>query len=46
MVMSVPPEMWRMGDFSDGPPIYDPRTTRPNPSFDPSEAGRARRTRS
>ena len=35
MVMSVPPEMWRMGDFSDGPPIYDPRTTRANPSFDP-----------
>ena len=37
MVMSVPPEMWRMGDFSGGPPIYDPRTTRPNPSFDPTK---------
>ena len=36
MVMSVPPEMWRMGDFSDGPPIYDPKTTRANPNFDPS----------
>ena len=36
MVMSVPPEMWRMGDFSDGPPIYDPLTTRPNPNFDPT----------
>ena len=37
MVMSVPPEMWRMGDFSDGPPIYDPKTTRANPNFDPSK---------
>lgn len=37
MVMSVPPEMWRMGDFSDGPPIYDPLTTRPNPAFDPTK---------
>lgn len=37
MVMSVPPEMWRMGDFSGGPPIYDPATTRPNPSFDPTK---------
>jgi len=36
MVMSVPPEMWRMGDFSGGPPIYDPLTTRPNPAFDPT----------
>ena len=36
MVMSVPPEMWRMGDFSDGPPIYDPLATRPNPNYDPA----------
>ena len=37
MVMSVPPDMWRMGDFSGGPPIYDPATTHPNPNFDPSK---------
>jgi len=37
MVMSVPPEMWRMGDFSGGPPIYDPKTTIANPNFDPSK---------
>ena len=37
MVMSVPPEMWRMGDFSGGPPIYDPLTTRPNPNYDPTK---------
>ena len=43
MVMSVPPEMWRMGDFSDGPPIYDPPTTRPTrTSTQPGR--RARRT--
>jgi len=37
MVMSVPSEMWRMGDFSGGPPIYDPMTTRLNPNFDPAK---------
>jgi len=26
-----------MGDFSGGPPIYDPMTTRPNPNFDPTK---------
>lgn len=36
MIMSVPPAEWRRGDFSTGPPIYDPATTRPNPNFDPS----------
>lgn len=36
MIMSVPTEMWRDGDFSGGPPIYDPLTTRPNPNFDPT----------
>ena len=41
MVMSVPPEMWRMGDFSGGPPIYDPLTTRPNPNFDPARPASA-----
>ncbi len=36
MIMSVPTMMQRMGDFSEGPLIYDPTTTRSNPSFDPS----------
>jgi hypothetical protein len=36
MLMTVPSEGWRMGDFSGGPPIYDPATARPNPAFDPT----------
>jgi len=36
MMMSVPPAAWRNGDFSATAPIYDPQTTRPNPSFNPS----------
>lgn len=36
MMMTVPVEGWRTGDFSGGPPLYDPLTTRPNPEFDPS----------
>ena len=36
MLMTVPNEMRRMGDFSGGPPIYDPATARANPGFDPS----------
>jgi outer membrane receptor protein involved in Fe transport len=34
MMMSVPPEQWRDGDFSGGPAIFDPQTTRANPAFD------------
>ena len=30
-------ESWRTGDFSSGPPIYDPTTTQPNPAFNPSQ---------
>jgi hypothetical protein len=37
MLMTVPNEAWRNGDFSGGPPIYDPATARPNPAFDPSK---------
>ncbi len=37
MVMTVPPESWRTGDFSGGPPIYDPATTQANPGFDPTK---------
>lgn len=36
MMMTVPLEAWRQGDFSGFAPIYDPRTTRANPAFDPS----------
>ena len=36
MLMTVPNERWRSGDFSGGPPIYDPATARPNPNFDPN----------
>ena len=36
MLMTVPSEAWRNGDFSGGPPIYDPASARPNPDFDPS----------
>jgi hypothetical protein len=35
MLMTVPTEAWRTGDFSGGPAIYDPATARPNPAFDP-----------
>ncbi len=34
MMMTVPLEAWRTGDFSGVGPIYDPQTTRPNPAFD------------
>ena len=36
MLMTVPSEAWRMGDFSGGPAIYDPATARNNPAFDPA----------
>jgi hypothetical protein len=36
MIMTVPLASWRTGDFSGGPPIYDPATTQLNPGFDPS----------
>ncbi len=36
MMMTVPIEQWRTGNFSGAAPIYDPATTRPNPAFDPS----------
>lgn len=36
-IMTVPLAAWRQGDFSDGPAIYDPATTQPNPSFDSSK---------
>jgi hypothetical protein len=36
MMMTVPLAAWRTGDFSGGPPIFDPATTAPNPAFDPS----------
>ena len=32
-IMSVPTDAARLGDFSDGAPIYDPLTTRANPAF-------------
>jgi hypothetical protein len=41
MIMSVPNLMQRMGDFSEGPAIFDPTTTRPNPDFDPSRPASA-----
>ena len=37
MMMTVPLEAWRTGDFSGYGPIYDPSTTRPNPNFDKSK---------
>jgi len=37
MMMTVPLEAWRNGDFSGSTPIYDPGTTHPNPNFDPSK---------
>jgi hypothetical protein len=36
MMMTVPLEAWRVGDFSGSAAIYDPQTTRPNPDFDPT----------
>jgi hypothetical protein len=36
-IMTVPLADWRNGDFSSGPPIYDPATTRANPSYDPTK---------
>ena len=45
MVMSVPPEMWRMGDFSDGPPIYDPRDDAAEPELRSGQAGEPERIR-
>jgi len=35
-IMFVPGTAVRTGDFSGLPPIYDPLTTRPNPSFNPA----------
>ncbi len=35
-IMTVPTEAWRNGDFSGGPAIFDPASTVPNPTFDPS----------
>jgi len=35
-IISIPTEKMRAGDFSEWPdPVYDPDTTRVNPSFDP-----------
>jgi len=44
-IMFVPDMAVRSGDFSGYAPIYDPRTTRPNPSFNP-EGRSARAIRS
>lgn len=37
MIMTVPTLAWRNGDFSSGPAIFDPATTAPNPTFDPTK---------
>lgn len=38
-ILSVPTAKMKNGDFSEWPyPVYDPRTTRVNPSFQPDEA--------
>jgi hypothetical protein len=37
MIMSVPLPEWRLGDFSGGPEIFDPATTRTNPAFNPNQ---------
>lgn len=34
MMMTVPIEAWRTGDFSGAAAVYDPATTRTNPAFD------------
>lgn len=36
MMMTVPLDAWRVGDFSGAAPVFDPRTARPNPDFDPT----------
>lgn len=37
-IVSIPTEKMRIGDFSEWPdPIFDPATTRANPSFDPNQ---------
>jgi hypothetical protein len=37
-IISIPTEKMRNGDFSEWPdPIFDPATTRANPSFDPNQ---------
>jgi len=36
MMMTVPLDAWRTGDFSGERPVYDPATTQPNPDFDPT----------
>jgi Carboxypeptidase regulatory-like domain len=41
MMMTVPLEAWRTGDFSGYAPIYDPATTRANPNFDASKPASA-----
>lgn len=35
-ILSVPPLAERLGNFSGGPPIYDPDTAQPNPNFNPN----------
>jgi len=35
-ILSVPLSAQRLGDFSGGPTIYDPLTTRANPAFNPA----------
>lgn len=34
MMMTVPIDQWRTGDFSGSAPVYDPSTLRQNPAFD------------
>ena len=36
MMMTVPLEAWRIGDFAGAASIYDPLTMRANPDFDPT----------
>ena len=36
MMMTVPLDAWRVGDFSGAASIFDPQTARPNPGFDPT----------
>jgi len=37
MMMTVPLDAWRSGDFSGTSTIYDPFSSRPNPAYDPSK---------
>jgi Carboxypeptidase regulatory-like domain/TonB-dependent Receptor Plug Domain len=36
MILSVPLESWRRGDFGGSAPIYDPASAVTNPAFDPA----------